>query len=165
MSWENPPQFTDLINYSTTMKGIRFEFVWRFLQFYLFVTLLGNWNFHKRNVWSWIVKSKFFEPISMSFPIQKKTGDFFCNPPRGDSHHFVSCTNNSLTYAFKKTSVWSATWEYWQYIFCLPLLIKKLKDRIKGLAVRHAARPHSTHGWCYEENIVTYRQVVLGKLK
>lgn len=95
----------------------------------------------------------------------KNTGDFFCNPPRGDSHHFVSCTNNSLTYAFKKTSVWSATWEYWQYIFCLPLLIKKLKDRIKGLAVRHAARLHSTHGWCYEENIVTYRQVVLGKLK
>lgn len=95
----------------------------------------------------------------------KNTGDFFCNLPRGDSHHFVSCTNNSLTYAFKKTSVWSATWEYWQYIFCLPLLIKKLKDRIKGLAVRHAARPHSTHGWCYEENIVTYRQVVLGKLK
>lgn len=39
---ENPPQFTDLINYSTTMKGIRDEFVWRFLQFYPFVTLLGN---------------------------------------------------------------------------------------------------------------------------
>lgn len=39
---ENPPQFTDLINYSTTMKGIRYEFVWRFLQFYPFVTLLGN---------------------------------------------------------------------------------------------------------------------------
>jgi len=36
------PQFTDLINYSTTMKGIRNELVWRFLQSYPFVTLLGN---------------------------------------------------------------------------------------------------------------------------
>lgn len=65
------PQFTDLINYSTTMKGIRNEFVWRFLQSYPFVTLLGNWNFYKRNANWWILNLNFCESTPWSIPNSK----------------------------------------------------------------------------------------------